>query len=93
VKVLLVTEKTKAVDQSDKTEIMIAMKMRNENMGDPASPDLVTDHLYLCAFAAIDKKKIIVHRHNLAGGVAIKCGYCRVIAENGNSEHAEGKNL
>ena len=50
--------------------------MGNENMRDLTSPDLVLDHLYLRALAAIYQEIIAVVRHHLAGGVAVKSRYC-----------------
>jgi hypothetical protein len=89
VKVLLPAEKAEAIDEADKTEVMIAMKMRDKNMRDLAAPYSVIDHLYLRAFATVYEKIIAVHRHYLAGGVPVKSGHSRVISKNGDCEHAQ----
>lgn len=84
---LLMTQQAETVDKADQTEIMVAMKMGNENMGDLAAADLVIDHLYLCAFAAINKVVSAIMRYYLAGRMPVKCRNSRVIAKDGNSEH------
>ena len=84
---LLVIEQSKAVDEPDQAKIMIAVQVRNKDMGYLAPADLIIDHLYLCAFAAIDQVVIAIIGHHLAGGMPVKCRYSRVIAENSDSEH------
>ena len=54
---------------------MIAVQVRDENVRYAPSPDLVFDHLYLGAFAAINQKIIAVVRHYLAGRVPVKGRY------------------
>jgi len=87
--ILLVTEQTETVDEPDQSKIMIAVQMRNENMGNAAASYFIIDHLNLCAFAAINKKIISVHRHHLAGWMPVKCRYRGVIAEYSDCEHAQ----
>ncbi len=54
-----------AGDQSDQSEIMIPVQVGDENMVDPASPDLVFVHLRLGAFSAINQEKMIVEGDHL----------------------------
>ena len=46
--------------------------MGNENVIDLASPDLVFGHLHLCAFAAIHKEYMLIHRHYLGSRVPVE---------------------
>lgn len=55
---------------------MVAVQVRNKNVGDLAAADLVLDHLDLCALAAIHQVIGSVVRHHLAGGVTIESRYC-----------------
>ena len=79
-----------AVQQPDQPIVVITMEMRYENMSDLTPPDLVTIHLDLGAFAAIDKEKAVTRRHYLCGGVTIEHGKCGIIAQDGDSQHASG---
>jgi hypothetical protein len=63
------------------------MKMGNEDVGDLAAPDLVFDHLYLGAFAAINQEEIAIYRHDLARRMPVECRYCRIVSQDCNSEH------
>jgi hypothetical protein len=54
---------------------MISMQMRNEDVGDLTTPDLVIDHLNLCAFTAINEIVIAIKRYYLAGRMPVKCRY------------------
>lgn len=56
-------------------------------MGYFTAPDLVIDHLYLGSFPAIDQVVVPIECYHLAGGMAVKGRYSRIIAKNGNSEH------
>jgi hypothetical protein len=62
--------------------------MGDEDVRDLASPDLVPDHLYLRPFAAVNKKKIAIHCDDLAGWMPIKSRNCRIVSQDGYSEHA-----
>jgi hypothetical protein len=59
---------------------MIAMQVRNKHVRNAAAPDLVLDHLDLCAFAAIHQVAGAVVRYQLAGGMAVECRHCRIIS-------------
>jgi hypothetical protein len=59
---------------------MIAVKVGDEDMRDLTPADLVLDHLYLRAFAAIHQVIDAILCHHLAGRMPVECGYCRVIA-------------
>ncbi len=61
--------------------------MGNKNVRYFAASDLVIDQLNLGAFATINELIITLNRNHLTGRVAVKCGYCRVIAEYSDSEH------
>ena len=63
--------------------------MRNEDVGDPASPDLVLHHLNLCSLSAVNQKKLSIHCHYLAGWVTVKCRDGRVISKDSYSEHVD----
>lgn len=63
------------------------MKMRNKYVGDLAAPDLVIDHLYLCTLATIHQEIVSIHCHHLAGRMAVKSWYCRIISKDSYSEH------
>ena len=84
---LLMTQKVERVDQANQSKIMISVKMGNKNVRYFAASDLIIDQLNLCAFTTINEIIITVKRNHLAGWVAVKCGYCRVIAEYSDCEH------
>ena len=46
--------------QTDEAKIMIAMHVRNKNMADPASADLIFRHLQLGTFSTVDQEKIFL---------------------------------
>ncbi len=56
-------------------------------MRDPASADLVPDHLYLRSFSAINKEQVAVDRYHLAGRVPVKRRHRGIIAKDRDSEH------
>jgi hypothetical protein len=66
---------------------MIAVEVGYKDVRDPASPDLVPDHLDLRAFAAINEQQVPVDGNDLAGRVTVKSWYRRVVAEDRDSEH------
>ena len=49
--------------------------MRDKNMRDLASPDLVVDHLDLCAFTTIYQVIVTIVGNHLAGRMAIEGRY------------------
>jgi hypothetical protein len=59
---------------------MIAMKMRNKNMVDFASPDLIGIHLHLGAFAAINQESVVKGLQYLGRRMPVVGGYCRIAA-------------
>ena len=79
--VLLMTKQAETCDEAHQSEIVIAVKMGNKNMGDLTAADLVFYHLYLRAFTTINQIIIAIKRYYLAGRVTIKCRYRRVISE------------
>ena len=87
--ILLVAEQAETIDKTDQPEIMIAVKMRDKNMGYFTAPDFIIDHLNLRAFAAVYKEIMPVHCHYLAGRMPVKSGYSRVISKNSDCEHAQ----
>jgi len=84
---LLVIQQAERIDQPDQAKIMIAMKVGNKNMGDLAPPDLIIDQLYLRALTAVYQVVAAIQGHYLAGGMAVKGRYCRIISEDRYSEH------
>jgi hypothetical protein len=90
---LLVPEQAESVDKTRQPEIMITMQVRDKNMGDLTAPDLIIDKLNLCAFPAVNKIISAVIGNYLAGRMPVKCRYCRIIAQNGNSKHQPVKVL
>ena len=79
--VLFVRKKGKSVNQSNQSKVMVAVQVRDKNVGDFAAADFVFDHLYLCAFSAIHQVIGAVVRHHLAGGVAVECRNRGVISK------------
>ena len=69
---LCTSQKAHAGEQADQSEVVVAMKVRNENMVDLAAADLVFGHLHLGAFAAVKEKELVFHRDHLCGGMTIK---------------------
>ena len=84
---LLMTQQIKRVDKPNQSEIMIAVKVRNKNMRYTAAADLVIDHLYLRALAAIHQEIVSIQRNHLAGRVTVKSRNSRIISEDRNCEH------
>jgi len=72
---------------------MIAVKVRNKNMGDLAAADLIIDELDLGAFSTVYKVVGTVKRYHLAGWMAVKCRNSRIVSENSYSEHAENSDF
>ena len=87
VHIVLAAQQAHAGDKANKPKIMISVQVRDKNMVDPASADFVLVHLRLCAFTAVDQKKMIIQGHYLGRRVAVKRRYGRVISEYGNCEH------
>jgi hypothetical protein len=77
---LQMVQKAECIDKAYESEIMIAMQVRNKHVRNAAAPDLVFDHLYLRAFAAIYQVTGAVVRYQLARGVSVECGHCRIIS-------------
>ena len=71
--ILLATQKSHTCDESDQTEIMISVQVRNEDMIDLAAPDLIFRNLCLSTFTAIHKEQVLVHRNYLRGRMTVKC--------------------
>lgn len=80
-----------AVQQADQSIVMIPMQMGYEYMSDLASPDLVPVHLDLGAFPAIHEEHALPRRHHLRSGVTVEHRECRIIAQDGDSQHVSGK--
>ena len=55
------------------------MQVRYKDVRDLSPADLVFYHLYLCAFATINKVVGTIMRHHLAGWVPVKSRYCRIV--------------
>jgi hypothetical protein len=72
VEVLCAAQQTHRRQQTYKPEIMIAMEMRDKDVVDPGTPDLVFSHLHLGTFTAIDKEDVVFHGDYLCRRVAIK---------------------
>ena len=84
-------EQGKGIQQPYQTEIMVAMKMRDENVRNLSTPYFVFDHLYLRSFAAIDQIIIPVMGYDLAGWVAVKCRNGRIISQDSYRQHGANK--
>ena len=84
---LLPTQQTERIYQADQPEIMVAVQVRDEDMGYAAATDLIIDHLYLGAFTTINQEIETTQGYDLAGGMTIKCRYGGVISKDGNCEH------
>ena len=78
---LFVRKQAECIEETDKAEIMVAMKMGNKDVRDLSSPDLVLDHLDLCTLTTINKVIIAIMRHNLACRVTVKSRYGRVVSQ------------
>lgn len=91
--VLLMAEQTKTIDETNKSEIMIAVQVRNKNMRNLTPADFVIDHLNLRAFATINQIIVTVNSNYLTGRMPVKCRNSRVIAQNGNCKHETAGNL
>ena len=57
--------------------------MRNEDVGDLASADFISEQLHLGALATVDEVVVSIVGDDLTGGMAIECRNRRVIAKNG----------
>jgi hypothetical protein len=87
--ILLATQQAHARKQPNKAKIVISMQMGYEDVVDPAPTDLIAAHLHLGAFAAIYKKKLVIHGHQLGSRMPVKSRDRRVIAENGYCQHRD----
>ena len=85
--ILLVAQQAQGIDQSHQAEIMVAVEMGNEYMGDLASPHLVIDQLYLRSLAAVHQVVIPIISHYLAGRMPVKGRNRRIISKYRNGEH------
>lgn len=88
---LLAAEQTEGIDQAYQSKIMISVQVGNENVRYPAAPDLIIDHLYLRAFAAIYEEVFSTHGDYLAGGMSVKCRNSRIISKDSYREHVQSK--
>jgi hypothetical protein len=87
--IMVSTEKTHAGDETDESEIMVPMQVRDENMIDTAAPDFVFIHLGLRAFPAIDQEKVIIQGDDLGRGMTVKGRDGRIISKYGYREHRQ----
>jgi hypothetical protein len=62
--------------QADQPEVVISVQVRNEDMIDTTSPDLVFVHLRLGAFATVYQEKMIVERDHLGRRMPVKGRDC-----------------
>jgi hypothetical protein len=87
VELLVSAQQAHARDQANQAKIMIPVQVRDENMIDAASPDLVFVHLCLCALSAIHEEEMVVERNHLGCGVPVESRYGRIISKYGYREH------
>lgn len=86
---LLVAQQAKGINKTYKSEIMVAMQVRDEYMGDAAAADFVVDHLYLGTFPAINEEMIPVQGNHLAGRMTVEGRNSRIISKDRNCEHLQ----
>ena len=87
--VMVPAQETHAGDQTDQSEIMVPMQVRDKNMIDTAAPDLVFIHLGLGAFPAIDQEKMIVQGDHLGRGMTVEGRDGRIISKYSYREHRQ----
>jgi hypothetical protein len=68
---------------------VVTVQVGDENMVDPAAPDLVLIHLCLCAFPAINEEKMVIEGNHLRCGVPVESWYGRIISKYGYREHRQ----
>jgi hypothetical protein len=88
-KVMVSAQETHAGDEPYESEIMVPMQVRDKNMIDSATPDLIFIHLGLRAFPAIDQEKVIVQGDNLGRGMTVEGRDGRIISKYSYREHRQ----
>src|SRR6185437_1433063 len=73
--------------QADETKIMIAMKMRYENMVDLTTAYFKQIDLHLCAFAAVHQEGVFIRLDNLRGRMPAMSRNRRIISQYSYSNH------
>src|ERR1700730_4763831 len=86
VQVMLPVHQAHAGDQTNKSEIVITMQMRNKNMIDAAATNLVSGQLHLGTLPAIHQEQVVIQRDHLRSRVTIISGKGRVISKDSNSQ-------
>lgn len=74
-------------DQSNKSEIMVAMQMADENVLDTTSSDFVPAQLHLSALSTVDQEKLVIPMQHLGRWMAVEGGNGRVVAQDGKAVH------
>src|ERR1700761_4728503 len=71
-KILRTSQQTHAGQQPDQPEVMIAVKVGNEDIIDLTTADLVFGHLHLGALATVDQEDLVLHSDHLGSRMTIK---------------------
>jgi len=89
VKILVSAQQTHGGDQPDEAEIVVPVKVGNENMIDPASANLVFIHLGLGSFTTVHEEKMIIQGDNLGSRVPVESRNGRIVSKYGYREHSQ----